>query len=71
MSSGDALRYLLDSGYHILPIKAKHTVAIETLPGLHQDPFDRIKVEQAITEPMRLMTHDATVSLYSDTIMKV
>lgn len=32
---------------------------------------DRILVAQALTEPMRLMTHDATVALYSDTIIKV
>ncbi len=69
--SRDALRYFLDSGYQILPVEAEHTVAVETLPGLHQDPFDRILVAQAMTEPMRLMTHDATVALYSDTIIKV
>ncbi len=37
----------------------------------HQDPFDRILVAQALVEPMRLMTHDALVALYSDTIIQV
>jgi PIN domain nuclease of toxin-antitoxin system len=71
VSSEDALRYFLESGFQILPIEAEHTVAVETLPGHHQDPFDRILVAQALTEPMRLMTHDARVALYSDTIIKV
>jgi PIN domain nuclease of toxin-antitoxin system len=71
VSSENALRYFLDSGYQILPIEAQHAVAVENLPGHHQDPFDRILVAQAMTEPMRLMTHDPIVALYSDTIIKV
>jgi PIN domain nuclease of toxin-antitoxin system len=71
VSSEDALHYFLDSGFQILPIEAEHTVAVESMPGHHQDPFDRILVAQAMTEPMRLMTHDATIALYSDIIIKV
>ncbi|HBA65352.1 MAG TPA: twitching motility protein PilT [Methylococcaceae bacterium] len=37
----------------------------------HQDPFDRILVAQALVEPMRLMTHDPLVALYSNTIIKI
>jgi PIN domain nuclease of toxin-antitoxin system len=37
----------------------------------HQDPFDRLLVAQALVEPMRLMTHDAMVARYSDTIVLV
>lgn len=37
----------------------------------HNDPFDRILVAQALVEPMRLMTHDALVALYSDTVIKI
>lgn len=43
----------------------------DELAAHHQDPFDRILVAQALIEPMRLMTHDATVALYGDTIIKV
>ncbi|MBP8867145.1 MAG: twitching motility protein PilT [Propionivibrio sp.] len=41
------------------------------MPAHHQDPFDRILVAQALVEPMRLMTHDAQVALYGDTIIKI
>ena len=69
--SQDAVRYFQESGYRLLPIEAEHAVAVEELPAHHQDPFDRILVAQALAEPMRLMTHDPLVALYSDTIIKV
>lgn len=71
VSGQDALRYFQDSGYRFLPVEAEHAVAIEELPGHHQDPFDRILIAQALVEPMRLMTHDAVVALYSDTIIRI
>lgn len=71
ISGQDALRYFSESGYRQLPIEAEHAVAIEDLPAHHSDPFDRILVAQALIEPMRLMTHDAMVALYNDTIIKV
>jgi PIN domain nuclease of toxin-antitoxin system len=71
VSSHDALRYFRESGYRLLPIEADHVVAIEELAAHHQDPFDRMLVAQALVEPMRLMTHDPMVALYSDTIIAV
>jgi len=71
VSARDAMRYFQESGYRFLPIEAEHALAVEELPQHHQDPFDRILVAQAMTEPMRLMTHDALVALYSDTIIKI
>ena len=71
VSSQDALRYFQESDYRLLPVEAEHAVAVEELPMHHQDQFDRILVAQALVEPMRLMTHDSLVALYSDTIIKV
>ncbi len=71
VSSQDALRYFQASGYQILAVEAEHAVAVEALPMHHQDPFDRILVAQALVEPMRLMTHDAIVALYSETIIRI
>ena len=48
-----------------------YVVAVEVHPAHHHDPFDRILVAQALTEPLRLMTHDATVACYSYTIILV
>lgn len=70
VSGSEALRYFNASGFRMLPVEAEHAVAVETLPAHHQDPFDRILVAQALTEPMRLITHDATVARYSDTVIR-
>lgn len=71
VSSQQALEFFKLSGYRNLPIDAAHASAVENLPAHHQDPFDRILVAQALSEPMRLITHDATVARYSDTIILV
>ncbi len=71
VSSQEALRYFEASDYQLLSVEAEHAVAVEDLPMHHQDPFDRILVAQALVEPMRLMTHDALVALYSDTIIQI
>ena len=71
VSSLDAVRYFNDSGYRLLSIAPEHVVAVENLPPHHQDPFDRLLVAQALFEPMRLMTNDPVVALYSDTILRV
>lgn len=71
ITSQEALSFFQRSGYLILPIGPDHTVMAETLPYLHNDPFDRILVAQSLSEPMRLITHDRQVAQYSDTIIKV
>ena len=53
-------RGLLDNGYCELPIISDHVVALESLPTLHKDPFDRIVVAQDTAEGITLLT---TVSL--------
>ena len=71
VSGQDALLYFRQSGYRVLAVEPEHAAAVESLPAHHQDPFDRLLVAQALTEPMRLMTHDAMVACYSDTIIEV
>jgi PIN domain nuclease of toxin-antitoxin system len=71
VSGHDALRYFRDSGYRLLAMEPEHAAAIAELPAHHQDPFDRMLIAQALSEPMRLITHDATVARYSDTIIQI
>lgn len=71
VSSPDAVRYFRESGYQFIAIEAEHAAAVEELAAHHQDPFDRMLVAQALVEPMRLMTRDPIVALYSDTIIKI
>lgn len=71
VSSSQAMHYFLASGYRLLSIEVEHVVAIETLAPHHQDPFDRILIAQALVELMRLITHDAIVAQYNDSIIKI
>jgi len=71
VSGHEALDWFRRSGYRLLAISAEHTAGVETLPAHHHDPFDRILIAQALIEPMRLLTHDAQVAMYSQTIVKV
>jgi PIN domain nuclease of toxin-antitoxin system len=57
-------RGLLDNGYGELPIVSDHVVAIESLPTLHKDPFDRVLVAQATVEGVTLLTTDSLVAQY-------
>ena len=71
ISSQEATAYFTQAGYHFLDVQPEHAVAVEQLAAHHQDPFDRMLIAQAMVEPMRLLTHDAMVARYSDTVIKV
>jgi PIN domain nuclease of toxin-antitoxin system len=64
-------RGLLDNGYVELSITSEHAVAVDGLPALHKDPFDRILVAQSLVEGMLLVTADPIVAQYSGSIRQV
>lgn len=65
----EAIGEFLDAGFESLSVSATHAATVEALPLLHQDPFDRLLVPQALIEPMRLISHDKRVAAYSDTVI--
>jgi PIN domain nuclease of toxin-antitoxin system len=64
-------RGLFDNGYHDLPITSEHALAIDGLPAIHKDPFDRILVAQATIEGITLLTMDDLVARYPGPIRKL
>ena len=64
-------RGLLDNGYSELPVVSGHVVAIDSLPAIHKDPFDRILVAQATGEGITLLTTDSLVGQYPGPIRMV
>ncbi len=71
VSGHAAAAWFREAGYGFLAISAVHAAGVEDLPPKHNDPFDRLLVAQALTEPLRLLTHDRLVASYSDTIILV
>lgn len=62
----DALaREMREGGYKELAITARHAAQVRHLPFHHHDPFDRILLAQAITEPLHLLTHDVELQQYT------
>ena len=57
-------RGLLNNGYSELPVTSEHAVAVEFLPPIHKDPFDRLLVAQAMIEGITLLTSDPLVAQY-------
>lgn len=64
-------RGLLDNGYNELAISSDHAIALEMLPALHKDPFDRILIAQAHVEGITLLTVDGLVSQYPGPVRSV
>jgi PIN domain nuclease of toxin-antitoxin system len=64
-------RGLLDNGYGELPITSEHAAALDSLPRIHKDPFDRILIAQSMVEGITLLTADPLVAQYSAPIRKV
>ena len=60
-----------ESGFQELSIAARHAAMVHALPLHHRDPFDRLLVAQALSEPLRLLTADRMLSRYSDLVITV
>lgn len=52
------------NGLQILVAKLAHSLAVETLPPVHKDPFDRLLAAQSIVEAAELVSADAIFSHY-------
>ncbi|MGA8902997.1 type II toxin-antitoxin system VapC family toxin [Bradyrhizobium sp.] len=59
------------AGIHEVAVTWRHTMAVRTLADHHRDPFDRMVIAEAISEPLRLITADVRLRAYSDLVMLV
>ena len=62
---------IVESGFRELAITAHHAYMVYELPLYHRDPFDRLLIAQALSEPFRLLTADKQLAQYSELIMTV
>ena len=68
VSPGLLRRGLLDNDWLELPITGIHTLALEKLPPIHKDPFDRLLLAQADAEGFTFLTADKTLGQYPGNI---
>ncbi len=52
------------AGFSQLNLEYKHITQLEKLPMIHNDPFDRLLISQAISEKCKLLTIDAKILQY-------
>lgn len=59
------------SGFLELYVTAEHAAFVAQLPHHHRDPFDRLLIAQAMTEPLVFLTADESLVQYSDLVRLV
>jgi PIN domain nuclease of toxin-antitoxin system len=64
LSAAQAIAWAEDSGFQLLPLALKHILTLEQVPLHHRDPFDRLLLAQAISEPSTLLSADAAFKAY-------
>ncbi len=52
------------NGLQVLPVTLAHALAVEGLPAIHKDPFDRMLIAQANVEGAELVSADQVVRQY-------
>jgi PIN domain nuclease of toxin-antitoxin system len=64
-------RALLDAGYEETPVTGEHAVAVQALPTIHKDPFDRMLIAQAIIDGAMLLSTDGSMARYGSPVRRV
>lgn len=57
--------WLGDLSIALLPVSVSHLVALDGLPHIHRDPFDRMLVAQCLAEGLTIMTSDQKIMRYN------
>jgi PIN domain nuclease of toxin-antitoxin system len=56
------------TGFTELPIRAEAAARVAELPPHHRNPFDRLLLAQAMSEPAHFYTADALLKQYSELV---
>ena len=60
---------IVESGFTELPVRCAHAARVASLPLHHTDPFDRLLVAQAMSEPLHFLTADGVLAKYSELVV--
>lgn len=64
LRDADLASEIAQNDFYELPITARHAARAGNLPRIHNDPFDRMLVAQALAESLTCVTRDAVFSSY-------
>lgn len=62
----EVARAALESGFTELPVRTEAAALVARMPMNHRDPFDRLLIAQAMSEPARFCTVDGALKPYSN-----
>jgi PIN domain nuclease of toxin-antitoxin system len=71
VSPEDITSAAFECGFTELPVHSAAAAFTAKLPAHHRDPFDRLLIAQAITEPAVLYTADAQLEVYSELVHRI
>jgi PIN domain nuclease of toxin-antitoxin system len=63
--TGSPAQAVARNGFLPLPISGEHAEAAAALPPIHQDPFDRMLIAQALVRGLVLATADTGIKRYA------
>lgn len=69
MSMSDLEAKLVAANFVPLPLTWAHAVRAFDVASFHRDPFDRLLLAQALTEPLHLLTTDEALKSYSSLVI--
>ena len=67
----EILAAAIESGFTELPVRSAAAVQVARLPAHHRDPFDRLLIAQAMTEPATFYTADSQLEIYSELVHRI
>nr|WP_294519747.1 type II toxin-antitoxin system VapC family toxin [uncultured Rhodopila sp.] len=67
----DIMEAALEIGFLELTVRARAAALVAKMPLLHRDPFDRLLIARAITEPARFYTAEGLLPPYSELVTLV
>jgi PIN domain nuclease of toxin-antitoxin system len=71
VTPGEISAAAIESGLRELPVRSTAAAHVAALPAHHRDPFDRLLIAQAVTEPAILYTTDPQLEIYSELVHRI